>query len=39
MCQTNPDSISVDENVNLLAAKAITDRYNIALGGNIPLTS
>lgn len=39
MFQTNPDSISVDENVNLLAAKAITDRYNIALGGNIPLTS
>ena len=39
MCQTNPDSISVDENVNLLAAKEITDRYNITLGGNIPLTS
>lgn len=39
MCQTNPDSISVDENVNLLAAKEICDRYNIAIGGNIPLTS
>ena len=39
MCQTRPDSISVDENVNLLAAKAITDRYNVAIGGNIPLTS
>lgn len=39
MCQTGPDSISVDENVNLLAAKAITDKYNIAIGGNIPLTS
>ncbi len=39
MCQTGPDSISIDENVDLLAAKAITDRYNIALGGNIPLTS
>ena len=39
MCQTNPDSISVDENVNLLAAKEITDRYNVAIGGNIPLTS
>lgn len=39
MCKTNPDSISVDENVNLLAAKEITDRYNITLGGNIPLTS
>ena len=39
MCQTNPDSISVDENVNLLAAKEICDRYNVAIGGNIPLTS
>ncbi|MHC1770629.1 MAG: uroporphyrinogen decarboxylase family protein [Flexilinea sp.] len=39
MCQTNPDNISVDENVNLVAAKEITDRYNIAIGGNIPLTT
>ncbi|MBQ8953062.1 MAG: uroporphyrinogen decarboxylase [Clostridia bacterium] len=39
MCQTGPDSISVDENVNLPAAKKITDKYNIAIGGNIPLTS
>ncbi|MFN8377373.1 MAG: uroporphyrinogen decarboxylase family protein [Anaerolineae bacterium] len=39
MCQTAPDSISVDENINLPAAKTITDRYNIALGGNIPLTT
>lgn len=39
MCQTGPDSISVDENVDLIAAKEITDRYNIAIGGNIPLTS
>lgn len=39
MCQTKPDSISVDENVDIIAAKAITDRYNIAIGGNIPLTS
>lgn len=39
MCQTNPDSISVDENVNLLAAKEITDKYNVVIGGNIPLTS
>ena len=29
----------MDENVNLPAAKQITDRYNIAIGGNIPLTS
>jgi uroporphyrinogen decarboxylase len=39
MCKTGPDSISVDENVDLVAAKEITDRYNIAIGGNIPLTS
>ena len=39
MCKTAPDSISVDENVDIVAAKAITDRYNIAIGGNIPLTS
>ncbi len=39
MCKTNPDSISVDENVDLIAAKAISDRYNIAMGGNIPLTT
>jgi uroporphyrinogen decarboxylase len=39
MCKTGPDGISVDENVNIAAAKEITDRYNIALGGNIPLTT
>lgn len=39
MCQTKPDSISVDENVDLPAAKKITDSYNVAIGGNIPLTS
>ena len=39
MCKTKPDSISVDENINLPQAKKITDRYNIVIGGNIPLTS
>ena len=39
MCQTGPDSISVDENINMVTAKQITDRYNITIGGNIPLTS
>jgi uroporphyrinogen decarboxylase len=39
MCKTGPDSISVDENVDLAAAKQITDRYNIVIGGNIPLTT
>lgn len=39
MCKTKPDSMSVDENVSLKDAKAITDRYGITIGGNIPLTS
>ena len=39
MAQTGPDSISIDENIDLPSAKAITDRYNIAIGGNIPLTT
>jgi len=39
MCQTQPDSISIDENIHLPTAKMITDRYNITLGGNIPLTT
>lgn len=39
MCQTEPDSISIDENIDMAAAKAITDRYNITIGGNIPLTT
>lgn len=39
MCQTMPDSISVDENVNIYEAKEITDKYNVVLGGNIPLTT
>jgi len=39
MCQTAPDSIAVDENIDMVRAKETTDRYNIALGGNIPLTT
>ena len=39
MCQTKPDSLSVDENVNLVEAKKITDSHNVAIGGNIPLTT
>ncbi|WKY45167.1 uroporphyrinogen decarboxylase family protein [Eubacteriaceae bacterium ES2] len=39
MCLTGPDSISIDENVNLKDAKQVTDQYNITLGGNIPLTT
>jgi len=39
MCETRPDCIAIDENINLLAAKKITDQYNIVIEGNIPLTS
>lgn len=39
MCQTNPDCIAVDENIDMVAVKPITDKYNIVLEGNIPLTT
>lgn len=39
MCQTAPDSISIDENIDLPSAKQITDRFGITIGGNIPLTT
>ncbi|MBN2604711.1 MAG: uroporphyrinogen decarboxylase [Bacilli bacterium] len=39
MCQTNPDNISIDENIDIVESKKITDKYNIVLGGNIPLTT
>lgn len=39
MCLTNPDSISIDENIDIVEAKEITDKYNITVGGNIPLTT
>ena len=39
MCQTGCQSISVDENVDMQKAKAICDKYNVAIGGNIPLTT
>lgn len=39
MCQSKPDCISVDENVDLPTAKKITDKHNIVMAGNIPLTT
>ncbi len=39
MCKTDPDSICVDENVDIMAAKEICDRFDVVIGGNIPLTS
>lgn len=39
MALTKPDNISIDENIAMDRAKKLTDQYNIALGGNIPLTT
>ena len=39
MCDTEPDSISIDENIDIVEAKKITDKYNILISGNIPLTT
>ncbi len=39
MCKTSPDSISVDENIKISAIRPITEKYNVAVGGNIPLTT
>jgi uroporphyrinogen decarboxylase len=39
MCKTNPDGISIDENIPMHTAKEISDRYNKVIGGNIPLTT
>ena len=39
MCKTGPDSISVDENIRLKDIRPITEKYNVTVGGNIPLTT
>jgi len=39
MCETHPDSIAIDENIDLIKAKEITDGFDIVIEGNIPLTS
>ncbi len=38
MCKTQPDCISIDENINIAEAKKITDAHNVTIGGNIQLT-
>ncbi|MBC8452588.1 MAG: uroporphyrinogen decarboxylase, partial [Spirochaetes bacterium] len=38
MCQAGPDCLSIDENIDLAAAKKITDTYNIVISGNLQLT-
>lgn len=39
MCESKPDGISIDENVDIVAAKELTDKHNVVIGGNIPLTT
>ena len=39
MCKTGPDSLHIDENVDMVGAKKVADQYNVVMGGNIPLTS
>ena len=38
MCETDPDCLSIDENIDIVAAKVITDKYGKVLSGNIQLT-
>ncbi|MBI9105006.1 MAG: uroporphyrinogen decarboxylase [Spirochaetales bacterium] len=38
MCKVDPDCLSIDENINLVQAKKITDRYNKVISGNLQLT-
>ncbi|MGM0411123.1 MAG: uroporphyrinogen decarboxylase family protein [Bacillota bacterium] len=39
MCQSNPDNISIDENISLNYVKNISKKYNISFGGNMELTT
>ncbi len=38
MCLTKPSCIAIDENVNIVEAKKITDKHNITMSGNMQLT-
>ncbi len=38
MCETGPDAIGIDENIDMVAAKQVTDRYDVVISGNIQLT-
>ncbi len=38
MCLTKPDSIAIDENVDIVEAKKLTDKYDITMSGNMQLT-
>ncbi len=38
MCKTGPDCLGIDENIDLVAAKKVTDSHNVVISGNIQLT-
>lgn len=38
MCKSDPDCLSIDENIDLVGAKKVTDKYNKVISGNIQLT-
>jgi uroporphyrinogen decarboxylase len=38
MCRTGPDCIGIDENIDMVAAKKVTDKYDVVISGNIQLT-
>lgn len=38
MCKTKPDAIGIDENVDIVEAKKITDAYQVTISGNLQLT-
>lgn len=38
MCLTKPDCIAIDENVDIVEAKKISDAHNVVMSGNLQLT-
>jgi len=38
MAKTGPDCLSIDENIDIVTAKEVTDKYNIVISGNLQLT-
>lgn len=39
LCRTGADCLSIDENIDIVKAKEITDRFGMTIAGNIPLTT
>ncbi|MDX9781259.1 MAG: uroporphyrinogen decarboxylase family protein, partial [bacterium] len=39
MCNTFPDILSIDENIDMKTAKILSDSHGIVIAGNIPLTT